>query len=562
MFVVDDVVSANFPALDNKPWLRRPVSMVLRRLLHECEFQAFGAQYPHLQGSGFVEQVLEYFDFSFSVRDSERERIPAQGRVVIIANHPIGSLDGLALIKLVSEVRPDVKVVANQLLMAIEPLHPLLLPVNNMGGGSAKDKLRNIYKHLAGEGALIIFPAGEVSRLRPQGIRDPRWQDGFLRIARLSRSPVLPVFLDGRNSPIFYSLSMLYKPLSTLLLVTEMFKQRAKHLPVRIGEMIPVDAWHNQPIALKQQVRLFKKHLYRIPRDSAPVFRTQPAIAPPENRQDLLLAVQGCESLGGTVDGKHVYLHRYEDNSPVMREIGRLREMSFRAVGEGTNKQRDIDIFDRHYVHLFLWDAEELEIVGAYRLGDARSLSKSEPGLYSARLFEYCDSMDEYFEQGLELGRGFVQPRYWGKRSLDYLWIGIGAFIRRYPGYRYLFGPVSISGAMPETARNLLITFYRHYFSAPIGLAKACHPYREDRELPECLAGDNYDQDILTLRSMLADSGVAIPTLYKQYTEFCEPGGARFLDFGIDESFGNCVDGLILVDIHRIKPHKHKRYLM
>jgi hypothetical protein len=156
------------------------------------------------------------------------------------------------------------------------------------------------------EGALIIFPAGEVSRLRPQGVRDTRWQDGFLRIARLSRSPVLPVFLDGKNSSVFYSLSMLYKPLSTLLLVTEMFKQRARHLPVRIGEMIPVDAWHDQPISLKQQIKLFKKHLYRIGRDAEPVFRTQPAIAPPENRRELRSAVQHCESLGVSVDGKQI----------------------------------------------------------------------------------------------------------------------------------------------------------------------------------------------------------------------------------------------------------------
>lgn len=562
MFAVDDVVSAHFPALEGKPWLRRPVSMVLRRLLHEREFQDFGAEYPHLRGLDFVEQVLEYFDFSFSVRDSERERIPAQGRVVIIANHPIGSLDGLALIKLVSEVRPDVKVVSNQLLMAIEALHPLLLPVNNMGGGSAKDKLRNIHKHLVAEGALIIFPAGEVSRLRPQGVRDTRWQDGFLRIARLSRSPVLPVFLDGKNSSVFYSLSMLYKPLSTLLLVTEMFKQRARHLPVRIGEMIPVDAWHDQPISLKQQIKLFKKHLYRIGRDAEPVFRTQPAIAPPENRRELRSAVQHCESLGVSVDGKQIYLYRHEDSSPVMREIGRLREVSFRAVGEGTHKRRDIDVFDSHYFHLLLWDPEELEIVGAYRLGDARRLHTSDAGLYSARLFEYDAKMTEFFDQGLELGRGFVQPRYWGKRSLDYLWIGIGAFLRRYPGYRYLFGPVSISGAMPETARSLLIAFYRHYFSASAGLARACHPYPGARGLPACFVGDNYDQDLLKLRYMLADLGVAIPTLYKQYTELCEPGGASFLAFGIDESFGHCVDGLILVDTQRMRPHKHKRYLM
>tara|TARA_R110002072_G_scaffold11196_2_gene50863 strand:+ start:19595 stop:21355 length:1761 start_codon:yes stop_codon:yes gene_type:complete len=567
MIVVDEMLQQRFPRLNEKPWLSRPLGILLRWLLHEREFQDFAARYPHLTGQDFVEQVLDYFEFSYSVRDTERERIPSEGRVVIIANHPIGSLDGLVLIKLVSEIRPDVKVVANELLMAVKPLHDLLLPVNNMGGRTARENLRNIHKHLTNEGALIIFPAGEVSRLRPQGVRDTKWQDGFLRIANRTASPIVPVHLDGRNSPIFYSLSMLYKPMSTLLLVTEMFRQRERHLPVRIGELIPCESWQSAGLASKQTVKLFRKHLYRVASKGDPVFKTRHAIALPENRRELSRCLQeSSERLGETGDGKIIYLHRHQHCSPVLRELGRLREISFRAVGEGTNQRRDIDVYDSHYFHLILWDAEKLEIAGAYRLGDARRLRGSAPGLYTATLFDYSPAMEPYLEQGLELGRGFVQPKYWGKRSLEYLWYGIGAFLQRYPGYRYLFGPVSISGSLPPAARSVLVGFYGLYFPPTEHLATASHPYidtqPESALSPDQLfCGNDYSADFKVLKRVLADIGVTVPTLYKQYSELCKPGGVQFLAFGVDPAFNNCIDGLIMVDTCRLREHRRQRYM-
>lgn len=180
MFTVNDVLNKHYPQVANNPWLFKSLSFVLRHLLHEREITEFGEAYPHYEDIDFVEQVLEYFKISYSTRDVEKERIPTEGRVVIIANHPIGSLDALALIKLVSEVRHDLKVVANQMLMAIEPLHDMLLPVNNMQGGTPKQHLSAIQNHLSSDGAILIFPAGEVSRLRPQGVRDTRWHTGFL----------------------------------------------------------------------------------------------------------------------------------------------------------------------------------------------------------------------------------------------------------------------------------------------------------------------------------------------------------------------------------------------
>ena len=564
MFTVNEVLTKHYPQIQRKPWLFKSLSFVLRHLLHEREITEFGQTYPNVQGLDFVEQVLEYFKISYSARDVEKERIPAQGRVVIVANHPIGSLDALALIKLVSEVRKDVKVVANQLLMAIEPLHGMLLPVNNMQGGTAKDHLDNIQAHLHNEGALLIFPSGEVSRLRPQGVRDTRWRSGFLRIAKLAKAPVLPVFIDAKNSPLFYSVSMLHKPLATLLLVTEMFKQKRKHLPMRIGELIPFESFSHSKLNKKQLVKLFKRHLYMVGAGKSGVFETQRAIALPEDRADLSHTIKKqCELLGETADGKMIYLYRHKGSSPIMREIGRLREVAFRAVGEGSNNRRDIDKYDSDYFHLILWDKDDLEIAGAYRFGDAKRLiaDKGIDGLYSSSLFEYDHNMTPYFEQGLELGRSFVQPRYWGKRSLDYLWYGIGAFLQHNPQYRYLFGPVSLSNSYPKAAKDLLIQFYQLYFGGDEAVAKPKRPYHLPQELHNAFSGDNYKEDFTQLKHLLANMGVSIPTLYKQYTEVCEHDGVNFLSFNIDPDFNDCIDGLVLADITRLKDKKRKRYM-
>lgn len=563
MFTVNEVLNKHYPNVANNPLLFKSLSFVLRHLLHEREIAEFSASYPHLEDIDFVEQVLEYFNVSYSTRDVEKERIPCEGRVVIIANHPIGSIDALAVIKLLSEVRQDVKVVANDMLMAISPLHNMLLPVNNMQGGTAKQHLLAIQSHLNQEGAVLIFPAGEVSRLRPQGVRDTRWHSGFLRMARHAKAPILPVYIDGKNSPLFYGLSMVYKPLASALLVKEMFRQRKTHLPMRVGEIIPFSAYQQMTLTLKEQVKLFKRHLYRIGSNRKGILVTQTPIAKAEDRKLLSQAIRQCEFLGHTSDGKSIYLYQHTRCSPVMREIGRLREVAFRAVGEGTNRRRDIDPYDSHYYHLILWDDGNLEIVGAYRLGDAKRLTKhAHPtGLYTATLFDYQDNKNRVFAQGLELGRSFVQPRYWGKRSLDYLWFGIGAFLHRYPNYRYLFGAVTLSNTYPQPAKDLIVHFYSTYFPPQFTNADCKMPYEINGNILHTFNGNDYQGEFKQLKHLLANMGVNVPTLYKQYSELTKPGGVAFLGFNVDPDFNDCIDGLVVVDLHALTEKKRKRYL-
>jgi hypothetical protein len=235
-------------------------------------------------------------------------------------------------------------------------------------------------------------------------------------------------------------------------------------------------------------------------------------------------------------------------------------------VGEGTGEKRDLDRYDQYYRHLILWDEDDLEIAGAYRIGEGRlRMQKADYRLYSESLFSYSEQMDSIFEQGIELGRSFVQPRYWGKRSLDYLWYGIGAYLRRHPDVRYLFGPVSLSNSYPKRARDLLVWFYRHYFADTAWLARSRSPYPLDSDaeatIRRLFSGDDYREDFSRLREQLDFLGVSVPTLYKQYSELCEPGGVSFLDFGIDADFNYCIDGLVLVDTHKVKARKRERYI-
>ncbi|MCG6938713.1 MAG: lysophospholipid acyltransferase family protein [Gammaproteobacteria bacterium] len=568
MFSIENIIKTQYPSLHAKHnSLVKPLTAFLRLLFHESEVQSFENKYQHLTGMDFVEQVLDYFDFNYTVSQRCLEKIPSYGKIIIVANHPIGTLDGLALLKMVHKVRPDVKVVANQMLATMNAVEPLLLPVDNINGKTAKDNIKDIIEFVKNDSALIIFPAGEVSRFSPKGIKDGEWNKGFLNIANSTKAPILPVHINGRNSVFFYALSIVAKPLSTFWLVNEMFKQENKSIIFKIGDKIEHDSYSQHNVSLRDTAALFKRHVYMLGANKKLVFRTQEAIAHPECRQRLRKELNNCQLLGETDDNKKIYLFEYRPDTSLMREIGRLRELSFRAVGEGTGRRRDIDKYDREYMHLILWDEAELEIAGAYRLCDTNKiLSYADiDSIYTTSLFKYEREMKPYLYRGLELGRSFVQPRYWGKRSLDYLWYGIGALLRNNPQYRYLFGPVTISNTYPQSAKDALVHFYTLYFGTDIKPVAAFLPYQIDDKASEALAdvfaGDDYNKDFKKLKSILSMTGHTVPTLYKQYTEICEEGGIIFSDFNIDPEFSDCVDGFIIVDIDKIKPKKKKRYM-
>lgn len=562
MFSLDSVLDDLWPQARPAPWQKS----LLKRLFYEEEFQQFAAAHRHLKGLDMVEQVLEHLDILCTVSARDLEQIPEHGPLVIIANHPTGTLDGLALLYAVSRVRRDVKVVTNRMLTHLEPLSSLFIPVDNMGGRTAKSSLVQMEQHLQNAGVLIFFPAGEVSRPTRKGIHDKKWHPGFIKLASKLRAPLLPVHIQAHNSLLFYASTLVSPTLSMLLLMQQMFRRRYSQLPIKIGQQIAWHHWHSATLSSREMAEQCRQHVMRLGKGMPGVFKTQCAIARPEDRATLKRALTQAECLGKTGDGKLIYLWQRngQEEAPLLRELGRLREIAFRAVEEGSGKRRDTDRYDDDYLHLILWDDEDLEIVGAYRfMPTAKQIAHRGPeGLYSYSLFHYDDKMQDVLEHGIELGRSFIQPRYWGRRGLDYLWSGIGAYLARYPHYRYLFGPVSISGGLPPAARDLLVAFYRLWFPANHPLAASRQPY--PASLPDVLAqfgGVDYVDDLTKLKSLLGNLGCGIPPLYKQYSELCEPGGVQFIDFGSDPAFNNCVDGLVLVDLCYLKTNRYQRYI-
>jgi putative hemolysin len=564
---VEKALISKYPAFVDKPApFKRSALYMLRKLVHESEINTFLDANKDAHGFEFIDRVLEYFNFGYSISNRDRANIPSSGRVVIIANHPLGALDGLSLLKMVGEVRRDVKIVANDVLMNFDPIKNLFLPVDNLGKSTRKRDIARIVDALHEEQAIIVFPAGEVSRAGITGVKDDKWNSGFIRFARKANAPVLPIFIGGKNSSLFYSVSYINKALSTMMLAREMFNKHSVTIPMKVGEPIPFSQIDAVPVSTAEKAKLLKKHLYRIAKNKKPLFITERTIAHPQNRQTLKQELREAELLGETSDGKKIYLFDYKADSAVIQEVGRLREIAFRCVGEGTGDKKDLDNYDQYYRHLILWDEEELEIAGAYRLAEAGKLDlNSEQALYSSTLFKYNDQMKPFFAQGIELGRSFVQPKYWGKRSLDYLWYGIGAYLRKHPEVRYMFGPVSLSNNYPKVAKDMLIWFYSHYFSDSEDLGRSLSPYTLDSEtlanMQRMFSGDNYKADFRILKEQLEFLGVSVPTLYKQYSELCEEGGVRFLDFGVDADFNYCIDGLVLVDIEYVKAKKRKRYM-
>jgi len=567
MIDVEKEIEKKFPNITKKPsFLNKSLIKIAKKVIHENSINNFLDKNSHLKGFEFVDAVLDYFNFDYSVSSNDLQNIPSSGKVVIIANHPLGGLDALSLIKLVSTVRSDVKIVANDFLVGIDALKSLFIPIDNYKMRQSKQDIKKVYEALNNEEAIIIFPAGEVSRASAKGIKDPNWNKGFLNFALHSNAPILPIFIGGKNSKTFYTISIINKTFSTLLLSNEMFKKKSTNINIKVGEIIPNEHIKPKGLDKKYIINLYKKHLYSLKKGKKSYFVTQKAIAHPQKREELIKELKKSELIGETSDGKKIYLYDYEDDSVVLKELGRLRELSFRKVGEGINKKRDTDKYDIYYQHIILWDENDLEIVGSYRIGNGDFINKNigVKGFYSNTLFKYHDKFNPYLKDSIELGRSFVQPKYWGTRALDYLWYGIGAYLKNNPNIKYMFGPVSISGTFPKVAKDMLIFYYLHYFQNKEEMIESKMPYQYSshiKDLKDIFDLDNRKKDFKVLKSSLNSMGVTVPTLFKQYSDICEEGGVKFLGFNVDPDFSDCVDGFILVNVKDIKSSAKKRYI-
>ncbi|RZZ86263.1 lysophospholipid acyltransferase family protein [Pseudoxanthomonas winnipegensis] len=505
----------------------------------------------------FVAAAQDFLQLDGSFDAQALARIPASGPLLVVANHPSGARDAMALLHLVGQVRRDVRIVANAVLTHIAPLRPLLLPVRVFGGSSAAGSLRAVRAALDAGQCVIVFPAGEVSRLSPLGVRDTRWRPGFVRFARASGAQVLPVRVQARNSALFYGASAVFKPAGTVLLPREMFARRQQPLRLYVGQAQALATHADETTVLRQ----LRRALYSLGSRADAGAESPAALVAPVPVAQLRAAIAALPSFGRTSEGRRIVAGPLAADSPLLREIGRLRELTFRKVGEGTGRALDVDDYDTWYDHIVLWDEEAGAVAGAYRVARGAQVlaRRGLAGLYTASLFDWSEGALPRIAQGMELGRSFVAPDYWNSRSIDQLWQGIGAYLVAHPQVRYLFGAVSMSAALPQAAREQIVAYYQRFHGQDAG-ATARHPFVL-QAVPAAFETLDAQAAFAVLRENLAALGAQVPMLFRQYTELCEPGGARFLAFGVDADFAGCVDGLIELDLERMHTRKRQRYL-
>ncbi|MEE4310371.1 MAG: GNAT family N-acyltransferase [candidate division KSB1 bacterium] len=563
-----EIFDAHLPGYFDKypKFISRLVLNLLERILMIPEINQFLARGKDKHGFEFIDELFDYLDFSYLISSQDQLKIPSEGKTIIVANHPLGALDGLALLRAVATVRQDVKIVANDILMHVDNLSDHFLPFNVFSTRPQRKHIEGIRQSILNDEAIIFFPAAEVSRLSLKGIRDRAWLNGPLYFARKFQTPVLPIYIKARNTYLFYYASLLHKRFSMFLLAREIDKKRNKSITLRVGDPIPSEHFTSSVINTKYQSRLLKRHVYRLGKKKPGIFKTVKTIIHPVDTKIIKNELAHAQLLTTTSDGKSLYLVEFDRSPNVVKEISRLREVTFRKVGEGTGAKTDFDRYDKYYKHIVLWDDDSLDIVGSYRLGLSKDIidEYGVDGLYNASLFNFSDRFMPYLEQSLELGRSFVQQKYWRSNALDQLWQGLAAFVAQKPQIKYLFGAVSISDNYSSVAKNMIVYFYNKWFGDKENLVTAKYRYvlsrQQEKEMSQILNSEEYENDFINLKSTLKNLGFTIPILFRRYSELCEKDGVKFLDFDVDKDFSNCVDGLVILTLDKLKPSKRKRY--
>ncbi len=555
----------------------RPLESFLAvRSLNQAYRQYAEGDFEH--GCNFFIDALKYLRVSYQVTEEDLERIPREGPVVIVANHPLGGLDGVVLGALLTSVRPDVRILANSLLWHIEEIRPWLIRINPFGGPAAAGQnirgLKEAIRHLREGHCLGTFPSGTVSHLslRTRKVSDPSWSANTARIIRHSQATVVPLFFLGKNSAAFQLLGLFHPLLRTAMLPREFMNKSDTCLRIRIGQPIPFRKLERfeSDAALTDFLRL-NTYILRKRKDDTrrrwlfpiPLARVKPAKAGP--RKAPIIAPVPPDLLQQEIDSlppESIYLDagdfavhvvRGSDLKHILREIGRLREITFRAIGEGTGTPCDLDRYDDYYLHLFLWDRKARAIAGAYRMGPTDEILPvhGAKGLYTTTLFKIKPMALEFFTPGTELGRSFITPAYQRKHnSLIMLWRAIHRYAARHPRYTRFFGPVSITREYQSLSKDLIVQFLRNrnFDPALAALIKPRHPPRrtrltrvEKQVLRETLQDID---DVSALVSEIEMDRKGVPTLLRHYLRL----NGQLLAFNIDPDFGHCLDGFIFVD--------------
>lgn len=523
-------------------------------------------------GEATAGRLLEKLGTRYVICDEDMANIPAEGGIVVISNHPTGALDGVMLIDALSKVRPDVKFMGNFLLNRIESLSKYFISVDPFDSKDRAKNLRGIkesMRHVRQGGALVIFPAGEVATWQKgfRRIEDRQWSDSIIRFIRSLEVPVVPVCIEAKNSTRFRLAGKINPVLRTLLLPREFVNKKGRTIPVNIGSAITVrlvrgltdlrtygdylranvDYLCNKPPRKKLRLRRKRKPLFRRVEEIA-------AAKPIESIEAELAGIRD-EKLLFSHGNYDIYCAPSSAIPNIMHEIGRLRETTFREIGEGTFKALDLDNFDTYYHQLFIWDRGVRTFVGAYRLGMGDEIMPlyGLKGFYVNSLFRMKPPMGPTMEKTIELGRSFIVKEYQRKpTTLMLLWRGILYVLLKNNQYRNLLGPVTVSGEFEKASKTIIVTHLRqqHYDSK---IARHIKPITG-------LEGINSPIDPKLIRNIegieLIDKIVndiecgemSIPVLIKKYIQL----NSHVIGFNVDHDFADALDALMLLDLKRL----------
>ncbi len=566
-----------FPALGAGP-VRSAVEklMSLERLyaVYESARRADGE-------ASIFDRLLDSMSVRAVVSDADLARVPREGPVIVVANHPFGLIEGPVLGSILWKVRPDVKVMANSLMAAMPEVAGHCILVNPFGGPEAARRngrgLKEAIGWLRNGGMLVMFPAGAVARVdvKRREITDPEWNPAVGRIARITGAAVLPMYFAGKNSALFHLAGMVHPAVRTAMLPHEFLNKKRTSVEMRMGHAI--SARRMEGFASEEQlVGYLRRRIYALGARREERTRPLQGTARRWMRRSGVQAVAEAvapdrmEAELAALDGSHwtaeqgtlaAVLARADEIPNVLREIGRLRETTFRGNGEGTGKSLDLDRFDEEYLHLFVWNRETREVAGAYRLGLADEIvtRQGTKGLYTNTVFDYRREFLERIGPAVELGRSFVRMEY--QRSyapLLLLWKGIGEFIARHRRYRTLFGAVSISNEYREGSRRLMVDFLkRHHRQDELArLVRARNPWRKREDGAVRIEEDDLDELSAQVADIESDAK-GVPVLLRQYLKL----GGKLVSFNVDAKFANALDGLIVVDLTKTDARVLERYL-
>ncbi|WP_394420362.1 GNAT family N-acyltransferase [Tenacibaculum mesophilum] len=530
-------------------------------------------KHKHKKDLPFLNGLLDEFQIEFEIPEEDLKRIPKEGPFITISNHPLGGIDGILLLKLLLEHRADYKIIANFLLHRIEPLKPYVMPVNpfenHKDAKSSVAGIKNALLHLREGKPLGLFPAGEVSTYRDGKLMvDKEWEQGAVRLIKKAKVPVIPIYFHAKNSQLFYTLSKISDTLRTAKLPSELLSQKNRVIKVRIGKPISVkdqDSFTEIPDFYqflrrktymlanpyeKASPKILSTHNLKIPKKAKKITS--------QKSPDLFVKeVDALREKGSRLlqsKNYEVFFASAKEIPNILHEIGRLREITFREVGEGTNKPIDLDRFDKYYHHLFLWDDQQNRLVGAYRMGLGKDIFKKHGinGFYIQTLFRIEPELYPMMEKTIEMGRAFIIKEYQQKpMPLFLLWKGIVHVTLRYPEHKYLMGGVSISNQFSEFSKSLMIEFMKSHYYDPY-VAQYIHPKKEFKvklkDADKDFVFDATEADMQKFDKIIDElepGELRIPVLIKKYVK----QNARLVAFNVDPKFNNAIDGLMYIKV-------------